>query len=763
MIVTAFWLIRFPLSLQAYKPVLSDNLQSSPQELVPLDGIMQVKAGNGHTCTLSTTGGVKCWGNNGSGQLGDGSTTNRTLPVDVVGLGNGVAAISVGGFHTCALIVMSGVKCWGKNANGQLGDSTMTDSPIPVDVTGLDSNVTAIFAGGSHTCALTVSGGVKCWGYNDYGQLGDSTTTSKTTPVDVTGLSSGVAGISAGNSHTCAVTTAGSVKCWGMDSDGQLGDGGANWKKSTPVDVTGLNSGVSVVTAGGRHTCALTTAGGVKCWGYNGYGQLGDGSSSQMKSTPVDVTGLDSDVTAIYGGGGHTCALITGDVKCWGLNDYGQLGDGTTTNKSTPIDVIGLDNGLAAITTGNSHTCSLNTTGGVKCWGWNDTTNKSTPVDVMGLGSDMTAIAAGGWYTCGLSMTDGVKCWGWNDFGQLGDGSTTNRATPVNATGLSSGINIIDGGWAHTCVLSTTGGVRCWGRNRTGQVGDGTTTDKSIPVDVVGMGSDVIAIAVGGASYAGHTCVLTRTSGVKCWGYNELGQVGDGTTTKNKVTPVDVVGLGSDVTAISAGYLHTCALTTAGGVKCWGYNFYGQVGDGTTVNKLIPADVVGLDRNVIAIASGGFHTCALITTGGVKCWGGNPAGQLGNGDTENHSTPVDVEGLGSGVAAITAGYWHTCALGTGGGVKCWGWNGESQLGNGSSGVEGNKNTPVDVVGLGSDVVAIAAGDSHNCALNTAGSVKCWGSNRGGQLGNVIAWYTTPVDVLVQPTLSNHLFLPSVQR
>ena len=133
MIVTAFWLIRFPLSLQAYKPVLSDNLQSSPQELVPLDGIMQVKAGNGHTCTLSTTGGVKCWGNNGSGQLGDGSTTNRTLPVDVVGLGSDVVAIAAGDSHNCALNTAGSVKCWGSNRHGQLGN-VIAWYTTPVDV-----------------------------------------------------------------------------------------------------------------------------------------------------------------------------------------------------------------------------------------------------------------------------------------------------------------------------------------------------------------------------------------------------------------------------------------------------------------------------------------------------------------------------------------------------------------------------------------------------------------------------------------------------
>jgi len=768
LIALALWLSWSPSSIQAQRPALPGNAQSLPQALVPLDGIAQVAAGGAHTCALSTAGGVKCWGYNGYGQLGDGTTAEKSTPVDVLGLGSGVAAIAAGGKHTCALSTAGGVKCWGYNVFGQLGDGTTTGpfegKPTPVDVLGLGSGVAAIAAGYGHTCALTTAGGVKCWGNNDTGQLGDGSTVQRLTPVEVVGLGSGVAAIVGGGSHTCALTTAGGVKCWGMDLDGQLGDGGTNWKKSTPVDVVGLVSGVAAITTGGRHTCALTSTGGVKCWGYNGYGQLGDDTATN-KSTPVDVVGLGSGVAAITGGGGHTCALtITSGSKCWGDNGYGQVGDGTTARKSSPVDVLGLGSGMVAIAAGDNHTCALSTASGVKCWGWNDTTNRSTPADVVGLGSGMATIAAGGWYTCALNTAGGVKCWGWNDSGQLGDGSYTNKSAPVDVVGLGSGAAVLATGWAHTCALSTTGGVKCWGSNEYGQLGDGTSGDgasKPTPVDVVGLGSGMAAIAVG----LWHTCALSTAGGVKCWGYNELGQLGDGST-GDKTTPRSVVGLGSGVAAITAGYLHTCALTAAGAVKCWGYNRSGQLGDGTSgdgASKPTPVDVVGLDSGVVAITAGSRHTCALSTAGGVKCWGQNSFSQLGDGSTTDYTTPVDVVGLGSGVVAIAAGGAHTCVLSTAGGVKCWGWGWDGQLGDGSSGSGGIKSTPVDVVGLGSGVAAITAGDLHTCALSTTGGVKCWGSNRYGQLGNGTAWRTTPVDVLVQPPLSNHLFLPAVQR
>ncbi len=210
----------------------------------------QVTAGNYHTCAVTTSGGAQCWGANYWGQLGDGTTTAKPWPTDVAGLSNGVQMISASHEHTCAITATGGVKCWGANYDGQLGDGTLSSRTTPTDVVGLSSGVLAVSAGNYHTCALTVSGGVKCWGANDRGQLGDGTWNASTTPVDVVSLTSGVQALSAGGYHTCALTLAGSVKCWGLNSAGQLGDG-TDADRWTPVDVVGLSHGVQALALGG--------------------------------------------------------------------------------------------------------------------------------------------------------------------------------------------------------------------------------------------------------------------------------------------------------------------------------------------------------------------------------------------------------------------------------------------------------------------------------------------------------------------------------
>jgi alpha-tubulin suppressor-like RCC1 family protein len=335
--------------------------------------------------------------------------------VDVSGLTSGVSAIATGWDHTCALMTSGGIKCWGGNSFGQLGDGTTTQRTTPVDVSGLTSGVSAIATGALHTCALTSSGGVKCWGFNGYGQIG-SAGGNRTAPVDVSGLASGVRAIDAGAEHTCALMASGSVKCWGYNCYGQLGDGttwvGNTCLRMTPVDVIGLTSGVSAITAGTEHTCALMASDGVKCWGNNWFGQLGDGTGGSLnnfRTAPVDVSGLASGVSAIAAGHRHTCALMTsGGVKCWGRNYYGELGDGTTTDRYTPATVSGLTSGASAIATGGDIT-------------------------------EETEYYLGGYsigHTCALMADNGLKCWGYNHWGQLGDGTTTNRYTPVDVVGL---------------------------------------------------------------------------------------------------------------------------------------------------------------------------------------------------------------------------------------------------------------------------------------------------------------------------------------
>jgi alpha-tubulin suppressor-like RCC1 family protein len=263
------------------------------------------------------SGAAKCWGQNGYGQLGDGTTTDSSTPVQVQGLERGVTSIAAFDDYSCA-IVSGAAKCWGSYDHYRLGDGTTgNSSSTPVQMEGLERGVTSIAAGSVHTCAI-VSGTVKCWGWNDDGQLGDGTTTDSTTPVQVRGLERGVTAIAVGTAYTCAVVS-GAAKCWGLSSYGQIGDGTSVVRSSTPVQVKGLEGGVTEISSGHFHACAIVS-GAAKCWGLNSFGQLGNGSKTgESSSTPVQVKGLESGVTSIgsfedFG----TCAIVSGAAKCWG-------------------------------------------------------------------------------------------------------------------------------------------------------------------------------------------------------------------------------------------------------------------------------------------------------------------------------------------------------------------------------------------------------------------------------------------------------------
>jgi alpha-tubulin suppressor-like RCC1 family protein len=238
-----------------------------------------------------TTGAVKCWGDNTSGQLGDGTTTQRTTPVDV-GLGGSASILSVKGSHACVLMTSGTVKCWGLNDTGQLGNGSTTNSSTPLPVQALPNGVNAIDAGGNSTCALVSGGSAMCWGANGQGQLGDGTTTNRSIPVKVAGLSGLAAIASGGYLHTCALTSGGGVKCWGYNISGQLGNGTTSAGSSKPVDVKGLASGVqAIATQGAQYSCALLVSGGISCWGANSVGQLGNGTTTDS-SVPVEVVGF---------------------------------------------------------------------------------------------------------------------------------------------------------------------------------------------------------------------------------------------------------------------------------------------------------------------------------------------------------------------------------------------------------------------------------------------------------------------------------------
>ncbi len=282
-------LARPPLAILALAAVLG----GAPAQAISADTPV-IAAGGYHTCVLSSAGAVQCWGENAHGELGNGTTDNSSVPVAVSGLSNGVVAIAAGKSHTCALTSAGAMQCWGDNQFGQLGDGRKdTFSRMPVAVSRLSGRVVAVAAGAYHTCALSSAGAVQCWGENAHGELGNGTTDNSSVPVAVSGLSSGVVAIAAGRSHTCALTAAGAMQCWGDNQFGQLGDGRKDTFSRMPVAVSRLSSGVVVVATGDYHTCARTSGGATQCWGENTYGALGDGTTTNS-SAPVAVSGLSA-------------------------------------------------------------------------------------------------------------------------------------------------------------------------------------------------------------------------------------------------------------------------------------------------------------------------------------------------------------------------------------------------------------------------------------------------------------------------------------
>jgi large repetitive protein len=354
---------------------------------VPVTCGNPVAAGEVHTCVLTSTGGVSCWGLNNYGQLGTGNTAGSSSPVPVTGLPSGVVSVAAGSLSTCALTSTGTVWCWGDNSTGQLGNGSFTQSNIPVEVLDPSANaslndIAQIAAGQNHACAVTNAGAALCWGDNSKGELGNGSVNGSDIPVPVSGLSSNVSTISAGSEFTCAVTTSEAAMCWGEGGAGQLGNGQAASSSNPGVvlDTTGKAplGGVVAVSAGSEDACALTSGGAALCWGANTFGQLGEGATSAQSNIPVGTVDPTSEsplsgIVAISGGQKDFCAVTAaGAALCWGLNENGQLGTGNTSNSATPAPVSGLPGGVAAVAAGYDHSCAVTNSGTSLCWGSNE-------------------------------------------------------------------------------------------------------------------------------------------------------------------------------------------------------------------------------------------------------------------------------------------------------------------------------------------------------------------------------------------------------
>ncbi|MDA8568476.1 hypothetical protein N9L15_04235, partial [Euryarchaeota archaeon] len=747
-----------------------------------------LSSGNEHSCAILDDGSVSCWGYNNDGQIGDGTTVQRTIPTPIssLGIGRTAVATSSGFYHTCAILDDGSVSCWGRNSNGELGDGTNIDSLIPTQTSNFGTGRTAVVisVGDSHTCALLDDGTVSCWGNNNDGKLGDATNSNRNTPNQTSSLGANrtAVALSVGEHHTCALLDNGTVSCWGNNQYGQLGDG-TTTSRNTPTPISSLGTGRTAVaiSSGKYHTCALLDDSSLSCWGYNNDGQIGDGTTTQ-RNTPTQTSslGIGRTAVAISSGHRHTCAVLdNASVSCWGSNQFGQLGDGTTTSRNTPTPISSLGTGrtAVAISSGGSHTCALLDNRTVSCWGLNyyaqlgdgTNTDRNTPTQTSSLGNTTnprtvalsvrdfdndgilnifdvhqildvreSSISSGDSHTCALLNNGTVSCWGRNNFGQLGDGTTTDRGTPTQTSSLGTGRTAIaiSSGTFHSCALLDNGSVLCWGSNWNGQLGDGTTTHRNSPTltSSFGVGRTAIAISAKGS----HTCALLDDGSVTCWGYNEQGQLGDGTNIdRNIPTPTSSLGTGRTAVTISSGVFHSCAILDDDSVSCWGSNSNGQLGDGTTTNRNIPTQIssFGIGINALAISSGTFHTCAILDNGSVNCWGYNNLGQLGDGTTTDRNIPTQTSNFGTGRTAvvISTGRFHTCAILDNGSVSCWGKNAEGQLGDGTT---TNRNSPTLTSNLGTDRTAVAiTNDNHNCAVLDNSTLSCWGTNNYGQLGD----------------------------
>ncbi len=741
---------------EAIVPVINTTPQDVSGILFNLNSnVTQVSAGEHHTCAIHN-GALKCWGASFYGQIGNNpsveafgrtyttsleyhfarideiSTTARAP--ETINMPNSQAptSIALGDFHTCA-VAGGAAYCWGRNHYGQLGIGNVTGQPSPTAVNGLSSGVVAMYAGDDHTCALNTSNALFCWGGNTYGQLGDGSTTHKLSPPASANFS-GVSTAALGGQHTCVIKS-GAVECAGNNAYGQLGNG-TTTDASTPVQA--IASGATSVAAGDFHTCAVVS-GAVRCWGRNNHGQLG---TNTLNDSPTPVQVIASGASQVFAGDLHTCALMTnGEVLCWGRNHRGQLGDGTLINKYSPTGVTGYSAAPGTLPPPFIAT--------------------ATPIPPGAL-----AIAAGSRHTCALT-NGSIKCWGANALGQLGNNSAVTSFVPVDVSGYAVSppptdpAVSISAGTSTSCLVAQSGEVKCWGDGRADVIADGAGVEpRRVPSKILDISSADRAVrpAVGGAF---HTCAQMADGGVRCWGQQVAGgSIGDGSGAVRQ-RPAPVTGISNALpppakSQTSAGQEHACVIVERGRVKCWGGNAFGQIGDGTFSNqrtetsppgfvetfnnRYIPVYVRQVE-NAIEVEMGLFHSCALINTGRVKCWGYNIAGQLGRGTaTQREVEAAEVLNL-EHVTSIAAGNNHTCAIvsppgGPAGQVFCWGRGVVGQLGNGFSSFSAQ---PVPVLGIvGAE--AIAATNDHTCIVTGSGNAFCWGANSAGQLGANPAQY-----------------------
>ncbi|HVR83498.1 MAG TPA: RCC1 repeat-containing protein, partial [Planctomycetota bacterium] len=664
----------------------STGQTSIPTQVLHLGPVTAAAAGSEHSLALQNDGTVWAWGKNDQGQLGQGSTAPPTtaLPIQVPGLSD-VVAISAGQNHNLALKNDGTVWAWGDNSSGQIGNGSISSTPVatPFQIPGL-AGVREITAGNLHGLALLSDGTVWSWGDNTLGQLGQGTSSTSpvSTPAEVMNLTS-VIDLSAGASQSMAIRKDGSVWVWGNNGSGQLGIAGGAAVLTQATQVPSLSSAIGIAAA--ASTCyAVRNDGSALSWGYNGNGECGLGTQSLVVGTPTVIPGLSS-VSAMAGGWAQALALQDdGTVQSWGQDVWGQLGNGLGVNYDLPIEVPNLTS-VIAVAPSFTHTVALRGDGSI--WTWGDNSNgqlgngavtpnsTSTPFMVPGL-AGMTAVCASQYNSYAVRNDGTIWAWGGNSNGELGQGSGSAPVpSPVQVQGLTGVFTAVAAGSAHVIALRSDGTVWGWGANSGGLLGLGSASPATvyIPVQVPGL-TGITTIKAGIL----HTLALKNDGTVWAWGDNTNGQVGNGTAPNTPVlSPQQVLTGATELAAFSELSL---AVRSDGSVWGWGSRAIGQVGDEvvSSTPALAPDQAPHL-AGISKIAAGTYHALALKTDGTIWAWGDNSVGALGDGGQTDSAVPVQVLNL-SGATDIAAGDHDSMAILPDHNLWGWGWNAFRQLG-----------------------------------------------------------------------------------
>lgn len=741
----------------------------------------ELVAGDTHTCGITEAGETYCWGDNGSGQLGNDDwqleITNVTVEPAKVAGGHGFVRLAAGTNHTCGLTGDGTAYCWGDNEYGQLGngrpDGRDSFSTTPVRVSG-EHTFRSLDAGVYHTCGRTEGGEVYCWGRKDMvgrarapeAVVPDVGVLPRPTPVD---LPAPARALEVGDYHSCALLEDGPAHCWGDNGSGALGDGTTE-PRVGPVKVE-TDVTFREIDAGTDRTCGINPDGDLYCW--PGGPRSPSGTPLEPVPHPVPVpppAAVDDDNHAPGAkivsperdqwSSGPDTTIHEGDtlrpVGVAGDREEGDLrGDALTWVSDVDGPVGTGQQPSVVLTAGATHALSLVAADGQ---GRVDTARREVAVESIG-DVRWSRVSAGTSHTCGLAENGRVYCWGDNGSGELGDGTTEDRPTPVEAPTRSRedttgrAVAMAAGG-LHSCAVRQEGTALCWGADTSNQLGRPTRNDgqaRITPQPTPGFvlfegASDLERFSVNELTRMttgeDHVCVLDGRGRAFCWGANRDGRIDPGIEDRTLQLPVRVR---SETTFddLAAGETFTCGIEVSGELSCWGTGAPVASGSG----EVVPLET---DRSFRRVAAGSHHACALTEQGApaIYCWGRGPNGELGVPPSEASTTPVPVRGLDptalSGARDLTVGDRHGCVLNGSGEVFCWGDNSQGQIGAGDT--QGG-HRPVRVK-TDRRFVDIDAGHEHTCGTTADGELLCWGANDDGQLGDAsTSRQLTPVEVL----------------